>query len=169
MALAIRSFISPAAALVKVTTSSRSISTGRFLSRILSRILSTSTAVFPLPAAALTRMLQSLVSMTFCCSSVHETAIFIPPPQWILSSKLPSSFPRFPPAYRFPVSGRNIRESSRQNRRRSGKDSNHRRFPSDRQKDLPLHFHQGSPVRSPWPYSLHNSRSEERRVGKEYR
>src|SRR5699024_9221331 len=134
-----------------------SISTGRFLSMIRSRILSTSTAVFPLPAAALTRMLQSLVSMTFCCSLVHDTAIFIPPPQWILFSKLPSSFPRFPPAYRFPVSGRNICASSRQNRRHSGKVSYRRHFLSDRRNDLPLHFHQVSPVRSPWPYSLHNS------------
>ena len=43
------------------------------------KIRSTSTAVFPEPAAADTRMLRSRKSITFCCSSVHFTLILLPP------------------------------------------------------------------------------------------
>ena len=66
MAARIRSRISEAAALVNVITSMRSISAGCSRSRILRMILSTRTAVLPLPAAADTSMLQFLASMTFC-------------------------------------------------------------------------------------------------------
>ena len=63
--------ISAAAAFVNVTTKSRSISTGFCGSRILWIIRATSTAVFPDPAAAETRISRFLKSMTFCCSFVH--------------------------------------------------------------------------------------------------
>ena len=72
----IRSLISPAAALVKVTIKSSSIETGCSKSVIIERILATSTAVFPLPAAALTNTFAFLVSMTFCCSGVHFISIY---------------------------------------------------------------------------------------------
>ena len=65
--------ISPAAALVKVTINKRSISTGFFSSRINPKIRSTSTAVFPLPAAAETNIFLSLTSITFFCSGVNCT------------------------------------------------------------------------------------------------
>ena len=55
----ILSFISEAAALVNVTTSRRSISTGCSGSVIIERILCTKTNVLPLPAAALTKISQS--------------------------------------------------------------------------------------------------------------
>ena len=68
-----RSLISPAAALVNVTTNSLSMSTGSlpYLPSTIEIILSTKTAVFPEPAAADTRRLQSLVFITLLCSSVH--------------------------------------------------------------------------------------------------
>ena len=71
IALPILSRISPAAALVNVTINSRSMSTGSFGSMIYARMRATSTAVLPLPAEALTRMLSSLLSITFCWSGVH--------------------------------------------------------------------------------------------------
>ncbi len=80
IAALILSRISAAAALVKVTTRSLSTSTG--VSSSLSpqtkdRIRSTSTAVFPDPAAADTRMSLFRTSMTFFCSSVQFTPIAI--------------------------------------------------------------------------------------------
>ena len=71
IAAPIRSRISAAAALVKVTTKRRSISIGFFGSVTRCMIRSTSTAVLPDPAAADTRISRSLRSMTFCCSVVH--------------------------------------------------------------------------------------------------
>ena len=62
----IRSRIWAAAALVKVTTSSLSISTGCSASLTIWMIRSTNTAVFPLPAAADTRILLSLASIVAC-------------------------------------------------------------------------------------------------------
>lgn len=62
----IRSLIWAAAALVKVTTRSLSISTGCSPSLTICMIRSTNTAVFPLPAAADTRMLLPLASMVAC-------------------------------------------------------------------------------------------------------
>ena len=78
MASPILSLISDAAALVKVTTSKLSISTNFSLFVIIFIILSTKTAVFPEPAAAATNKLQSLLSITSCCSFVHfgEPTIF---------------------------------------------------------------------------------------------
>ena len=64
-------FISAAAAFVKVTTSNLSISTLFFSSVIIFIIRSTSTAVLPEPAAAETKRLQFLASITLCWSSVH--------------------------------------------------------------------------------------------------
>ena len=71
----IRSRIWEAAALVKVTTRSRSRSTGFSGSVIMDMIRSTRTAVFPLPAAAATKRFLSLKEMIFFCSAVHSTAI----------------------------------------------------------------------------------------------
>ena len=73
--LAILSFISKAAALVKVITKSSSISVGLFSSVIWLMILSTNMAVFPLPAAAETKICLFLVSMAACCSLVHFLVI----------------------------------------------------------------------------------------------
>ena len=70
MARLILSRISAAAALVKVTTRSLSISTGLFSSVTMLMIRSTSTAVLPDPAAAETRIFLSRRSMTCCCSGV---------------------------------------------------------------------------------------------------
>ena len=86
IAAAILSFISAAAASVYVTTSSLSTSTGFFSSVIIEMILSTSTAVFPEPAAAETRIFLSRRSMTCRCSFVHFTAIL---------PMSPSLFPAF--------------------------------------------------------------------------
>ena len=74
----IRSRISAAAALVKVTTSSLSISTGFSSRHTIFTIRSESTAVLPLPAAADTNMLQSCKSIACCCSGVNFTAILSP-------------------------------------------------------------------------------------------
>ncbi len=63
--------ISEAAAFVKVTTSSLSISTRLFLSDIICIILSTSTAVLPEPAAADTSIFLSRRLITSSCSLVH--------------------------------------------------------------------------------------------------
>ena len=93
-AFPILSFISPAAALVKVVMSSRSTSTGCSGSVIRERIRSTSTAVLPEPAAADTSRLVFLVSMTCFCSSVQVTLMILPP---LVSSRfLP--FPAVPAA-----------------------------------------------------------------------
>ena len=72
-ALRILSLISPAAALVNVTTRRLSMSTGSLPNSPLTMeiILSTNTAVLPEPAAADTSKLQSLVSITLSCSLVH--------------------------------------------------------------------------------------------------
>ena len=67
----IRSRISAAAALVKVTINIRSMSTGSFSSRMRCKIRSTRTAVLPLPAAADTSRFSLRESMTCCCSSVN--------------------------------------------------------------------------------------------------
>ena len=74
-----RSLISAAAALVNVTTSILSISTGGLSTHILFTIRSTSTAVFPEPAAADTSISLSLKSITFFCSLVHLTSILCLP------------------------------------------------------------------------------------------
>ncbi len=63
IAAAILSLISEAAALVKVTTKSLSMSTGFSSSVIILIILSTKTAVLPEPAAAATSKLHLLVSI----------------------------------------------------------------------------------------------------------
>ena len=73
IACRIRSRICAAAAFVKVTTSSLSISTGCSLFRIICMIRSTSTAVLPEPAAAETSRFRFLVSITCCCSFVKVT------------------------------------------------------------------------------------------------
>ena len=70
MAVRIFSRISLAAALVKVTTRILSISTGSSGSVIFLIIRSTSTVVFPEPAAAETKMSLSLKSITFCWPGV---------------------------------------------------------------------------------------------------
>src|SRR5690606_12575609 len=67
------SFISWAALSVKVTTSSRSMSTGRSGSRSRRTIRSTSTDVFPAPAAAETRM--SLPRTVMACSWLSVQAL----------------------------------------------------------------------------------------------
>ena len=58
MPAAMRSRISAAAALVKVTTNRRSMSTGCASSQTMRTMRSTNTAVLPLPAAADTRMFR---------------------------------------------------------------------------------------------------------------
>ena len=79
-ALAMRSRIWAAAALVKVTTSRRSMSRGRSPSLIMRTIRSTRTAVLPLPAAAETSILWSRASRTRVCFSVNWIAmIFLLP------------------------------------------------------------------------------------------
>src|SRR5699024_6539977 len=75
IAAPILSFISAAAASVKVTIRRRSTSAGSFSSVSLRMIRSTRTAVFPDPAAADTRIFRFLRLITFCCSSVHFTPI----------------------------------------------------------------------------------------------
>ena len=69
MAFCIFSFISEAAALVKVTISI--LSMGHLSSIIILFIRSTRTAVLPEPAAAATRMFLFLSSMAFFCSGVQ--------------------------------------------------------------------------------------------------
>ena len=64
-------FISDAAAFVNVTTNNLSMSTLSFI--ILFIILSTKTAVFPLPAAAATKILVFFSYIACFCSSVHFT------------------------------------------------------------------------------------------------
>ena len=76
MPAAIRSRISAAAALVNVTISSLSISTGCSPSQIMRMIRSTNTAVLPLPAAADTRILLLCSSITLCCSGVNFIPIY---------------------------------------------------------------------------------------------
>ena len=66
------SLISDAAAFVNVTTNNLSIS--MFSLIILFIILSTNTAVFPLPAAAATSILLSFSYIACFCSSVHFTS-----------------------------------------------------------------------------------------------
>src|SRR5699024_10064120 len=66
------SLISEAAEFVNVTTKSLSISTFSFI--ILFIILSTNTAVFPLPAAAATNILFPFSYIACFCSSVHFTS-----------------------------------------------------------------------------------------------
>ena len=66
-----RERISAAAALVKVTISSRSMSTGCPGSVIHLLTRSISTAVLPLPAAALTKILPPRASIASCWASVH--------------------------------------------------------------------------------------------------
>ncbi len=75
MAVRSRSRISPAAARVNVTISSRSISSGRTGSVTMDKIRSTSTAVLPDPAAALTSMLRPRSSITCFCSVVQVMPI----------------------------------------------------------------------------------------------
>ena len=60
-----------AAALVKVTTKILSMSIFSFITLFI--ILSTSTAVLPLPAAAATNMFAPFSFIACCCSSVHFT------------------------------------------------------------------------------------------------
>ena len=98
----ILSFISAAAASVNVTIRSLSTSTGGSSLVSIVIIRSTSTAVFPEPAAADTRIFRFLKSMTFCCSCVHVTPIFYAPP-FISSDSVSrliaasaSSFPTLP-------------------------------------------------------------------------
>ena len=71
-----RSRISPAAARVKVTISIRSMLPP---SRSRESTRSTSTAVFPDPAAALTNTLLLRASMAACWPCVH--CMLIPPPE----------------------------------------------------------------------------------------
>ena len=66
------SLISDAAAFVNVTTNNLSISMFSFI--ILFIILSTNTAVFPLPAAAATSILLPFSYIACFCSSVHFTS-----------------------------------------------------------------------------------------------
>ena len=84
------SFICAAAALVKVTTSKRSISTASS-PEMRPKIRSVKTAVFPLPAAAETRMFWWRASMTACCSSVNLILPHLPLPS-------PSSLLPLPPS-----------------------------------------------------------------------
>ena len=73
IAAAIFLFISAAAAEVNVNTKSLSTETGFLVSQIIRIMRSTKTAVFPLPAAAATSMLQPCVSIAAVCSFVQFT------------------------------------------------------------------------------------------------
>ena len=71
---------SAAAALVKVTMSSRSALTGCSGSVISCTARSVSTAVFPLPAAALTSSAPPRSAMAACCAGVHLGPLTAVPP-----------------------------------------------------------------------------------------
>src|SRR5699024_6888789 len=104
------------------------------VSRLMIR--STSTAVFPEPAAADTRILRPRRSMTFCCSLVHFT---LTDPHLRSSSSPPTSSPPHHPLNISPVSGICSRQCAGQIRRYPGRRSSRTRShpSSDRARPVP--------------------------------